>query len=161
MEQTTAKGEGAYFVSMRARVGYILVFLGCVPFFGFGIVPFVRSRSVAGGAGRWVLFALGICAAWIMIYSMVQFFRTTPRFVVDHDGFLYRGLLLRRYFRWSDIASGDLYSRPFAILLLRLHAPSSRRRVMLLDMSGLSPHYRTLYSELRRRMPGGSGAGTP
>lgn len=143
------KTERLYYISSYGRFGYMVnFFLGL--FFSWGIcVPLWSIAHEYSFGAKLFIFFLGVGSWYLMIYACTQFFRKTPRFALDDNGFSYSGLLLRRYVSWSDIESLRVSSRGgFVFLTVRLREVSFLSRNIKLDVSGMSPNYSKLYNEM-------------
>lgn len=144
-----------YSLSLYGRFGYAVTFIAGIPFCGFMFLPFSASAPKTSLVGSLLCYLLGVCSWFLMIYSCTQLFRRTPRFVIDENGFFFRGLFCRRFFEWSDVEKITLGINSrigFVFLLMRLNSPSFGRKFRKFDVSGLKPNYNNLIVEMNRHL---------
>ena len=153
-ETTEFTPPGAYYISGYGRFGYIVHFLMGLIFSGFIYLPFDPSAPKASFGGTIVIFSLGVGSWWLIIYSCSQFFRKSPRFVLDDNGFFYRGFIIRRYVPWSNIQSiKTIRTRSGMVLLsVRLKSALHWRKNINMDVSGMIPTYKELCDEMNKRI---------
>jgi hypothetical protein len=146
--------SGEYYVSTYGRFGYFVNFMAGFWLSGFLFAPFFHSIPKPPLSATLLMFFIGLGSWWLMIYSCSQFFRKSPRFVLDDSGFFYRGLLLRIYVPWQVVESlrtsgGRL---GFVYLNVRLCSASRWRKRTQLDVSGMVPDYKALCEEMKKHI---------
>lgn len=149
------KNSKAYGISLYGRFGYSVTFLAGIPFCGFLFLPFSTSAPNTSIIGSLLCYMLGIGSWFLLIYSCTQLFRRKPRFVLDDNGFSFRGLFYSRYFKWSDVERLNIGIKSrlgFVFLIMRLSSASRWKKVRKFDVSGLSPNYKELITEMNSHL---------
>jgi hypothetical protein len=151
-ETTEARIPGAYYISGYGRFGYFVNIL-----LGLFFIPFlfvINTPNISLG-GRLICFLLGLGGLGLLFYSCSQFFRKSPRFILDDDGFMYRGMFLRTYVLWTNVAwlrIGGGSRNGFVFLNVHLHSTPRRRKWIRLDVSGMVPNYYSLCEEMKKHI---------
>jgi hypothetical protein len=148
-------GTSKYNVSAYGRFLYILACFICLPFYGLVAIPFASSTHHFSISGSLICFAIGVMAWFAAIYSCYQIFRSSPRFVLDDNGFTFNGFFRSKYYKWSDVKRininrGTKYT--YIFLLVQLKASVSWKKYRQFDATGLQPNLGELIEEMNRHL---------
>ena len=134
-------------ISLYGRLGYLVMAFLFLFLSVFVLAPFVEHRPEP----MWqvvLLTALGVLAVTQFAYSLSQFFRRKPRFIVTPEADTYHGLYTRKTIPWDQILDCSLDfagKNPMVFLKLRLKDRKWLGGWVRFDPSGMTPNYETLY----------------